>query len=176
MGVMSRLAAGMGRNPMFTASSQAGILMCAGDLISQTFVEKKDARSIDLYRTLRFGLVGFIVVGPVLRTWYGFLERRIVMKTPAMTALAKMATDQLVFAPIFLFNFMGLMGFLNGLNSRQIESDIRANYGDVMYRNYQLWPAAQMINFGLVPLQHRVLFAQIVAVFWNTYLSYKTNR
>jgi len=172
MGVLSRL----GRSPIFTASSQAGLLMCVGDLISQKFVENKDARSIDLYRTARFGLVGFIVVGPVLRTWYGFLERRIVMKTPAMTAVAKMATDQLIFAPIFLFNFMGLMGVLNGLNSRQIETDLRNNYGDVMLRNYQLWPAAQLINFGLVPLQHRVLFAQCVAVFWNTYLSFKTNR
>jgi protein Mpv17 len=87
-----------------------------------------------------------------------------------------MGTDQLVFAPIFLFNFMGLMGILNGQSLQDIKTDLKSNYADVMIRNYQLWPAAQMINFSLVPLQHRVLFAQCVAVVWNTYLSYKTNR
>jgi len=71
---------------------------------------------------------------------------------------------------------MGLMGVLNGQSANNIQTDIKNDYVDIMIRNYQLWPAAQLINFGLVPLQHRVLFAQCIAMFWNTYLSYKTNR
>jgi len=98
------------------------------------------------------------------------------MKTTATTAMAKMATDQLLFAPVSLFNFMALLGGLNGHGIQEIKTDIRNNYYDVMLRNYQLWPAAQMINFWMIPLQHRVLFAQSVAVIWNTYLSFKTNR
>jgi len=173
-GMMSRIATWFQRRPLLVASSQAGALMGVGDLISQKFVEKK--KQIDLKRTFRFALVGFVIVGPVLRTWYGFLERRIVLSAPALTAVAKVGVDQLIFAPFFLFNFMCLMGFLNGQTRGQIQSDVRRHYVDIMIRNYQLWPAAQLINFGLVPLQYRVLFAQSVAVVWNTYLSYKTNR
>ena len=34
----------------------------------------------------------------------------------------------------------------------------------------------RVINFGFVPVQHQVLFANFVAVIWNTYLSYATNQ
>jgi len=36
--------------------------MCVGDVISQTLVEKKPLKNVDLIRTARFGLVGFVVV------------------------------------------------------------------------------------------------------------------
>jgi len=163
------------RFPVLMASFQTGSLMCVGDIISQTFVEKKAVKDLDWKRTARFGAVGLIVVGPVLRTWYGVMERKIVLKTPAATAMAKVATDQLLFAPFFLCQFLGLWGFLNGHSWEEVKADIKRTYGAILIRNYQLWPAAQMINFWLVPLQHRVLFVQSLAVIWNTYLSYMTN-
>ncbi len=60
------------------------------------------------------------------------------MDTPIQTALAKVAADQLIFAPIFLYGFIGLMGGLSGHSLPQIQSDLRNNYGDIMFRNYQV--------------------------------------
>jgi hypothetical protein len=36
--------------------------MGAGDVISQTVVEKKSLKQVDLIRTARFGMIGFILV------------------------------------------------------------------------------------------------------------------
>lgn len=45
-----------------------------------------------------------------------------------------------------------------------------------MITNYKIWPLAQVINFTFVPIQHRVGFVQLVAIFWNAYLSWMANK
>jgi len=45
-----------------------------------------------------------------------------------------------------------------------------------MIVNWKLWPAANFVNFKFVPVQLQVLFANFVALIWNTYLSWATSR
>jgi protein Mpv17 len=40
--------------------------------------------------------------------------------------------------------------------------------------NCSLWIPAQCINFALIPAQYQVLFANLVGLGWNTYLSMMT--
>lgn len=35
----------------------------------------------------------------------------------------------------------------------------------------QVWTVAQAVNFQVVPLEYRVLFGNMVALWWNIYLS-----
>ena len=46
----------------------------------------------------------------------------------------------------------------------------------MMISNWQLWGPAQAINFKFVPVQFQVMFANFVAVAWNTYLSWKSHQ
>ncbi|CAL8073337.1 unnamed protein product [Orchesella dallaii] len=174
MTVFSRIARRLKGSPVFIASLQAGGLMSVGDGISQTMVEKKD--KFDVGRNIRFGLLGLCIIGPTLRTWYGILDRRInIQASKLRTAVVKMAVDQGIFAPIFIGNFLGINSLTQGNSLSQMKNDVSKNFKDVVISNYKLWPAVQLISFSVVPLQYRVLFVQSVAVFWNTYLSWKTN-
>ncbi|XP_055491475.1 protein Mpv17 isoform X4 [Leucoraja erinacea] len=50
------------------------------------------------------------------------------------------------------------------------------NYTNALMSNYTIWPAAQLLNFYFIPLKHRLAVVQIVALVWNTYLSWMANK
>ena len=80
-------------------------------------VRPKQARpfSWDAIRTLKMFSWG-IIVGPSLHGWYLTLERLfpVAASTTALSAVKKLAVDQLLFAPLSLFCFLSYMGFASG--------------------------------------------------------------
>lgn len=164
----------LNNRPYLVQAIQAGTLMGAGDVISQTLIENNGFNNIEYKRTLKFASIGFFVGGPALRAWYGLLNKHVgaIGKTVAMK---KVFVDQVIFAPTFLFLILVAVGALQGKSWESIKSDVHANYFDVLKTNYYIWPWVQLANFYYTPLQYQVLIVQSVALFWNTYLSWKTN-
>ncbi|XP_032877288.1 protein Mpv17 isoform X3 [Amblyraja radiata] len=50
------------------------------------------------------------------------------------------------------------------------------NYTNALMSNYTIWPAVQLLNFYFIPLKNRLAVVQIVALLWNTYLSWMANK
>nr|XP_021182846.1 protein Mpv17 [Helicoverpa armigera] len=165
----------LSRRPYVVPAIQTGVLMGSGDIISQTLIENIRITDIDVKRTLKFSSIGFFVGGPALRYWYGTLYK-FVGSSGKTVALKKVIIDQIFFAPIFLFSILVAVAVMQGKDVNNIKKDLEANYLDVLKTNYYLWPWVQIINFSFVPLQYQVLLVQVVALFWNTYLSWKTNK
>lgn len=107
--------------------------------------------------------------------WYGLLQRYIGTQGKTV-AVKKVFVDQFVFAPSFLVMILAAVGTMQGKPWKAVKNDIEANYFDVLKTNYLIWPWVQLVNFYYIPLQYQVLLVQSVALFWNTYLSWKTNR
>jgi len=150
--------------------------MALGDVISQTFVEKKNLKDLNVYRTVKFGSLGLFLVGPGLGVWYKILDRYVVFSKPTYRALGKMAVDQVIFAPIFLYNFLWINGLTSFKSVDEVKKEVKKTYFPILVTNYKVWPAVQLLNFGLVPPNLRIAFVQTVAIFWNTYLSWMTNK
>lgn len=120
------------------------------------------------------GVVG-LIIGPVLRTWYLTLDR--ILPGAAKTAgFKKMLLDQSVFAPVMICFFFGVTETLAGKRLHDIKQMLQERYTETLITNYKIWPLAQTLNFTFVPIQHRVGFVQIVAIFWNAYMSWMTNK
>ncbi|EPE06672.1 integral membrane mpv17 pmp22 [Ophiostoma piceae UAMH 11346] len=173
----ARLAA----RPLLTQSITTAVLFATGDITAQQLVEtrtpkgdktadgKDDAPAgHDFMRTGRMALYGGAVFGPAAATWYNILQRHVVLSTPRKTMLARVAADQGIFAPVFIGVFLGSMAVLEGGSPKE---KIQKQYVNALTANYMLWPAAQMVNFSVVPLEHRVLFVNLVSIGWNSYLS-----
>ena len=114
-------------------------------------------------------LYGGCVFGPAATTWFGILQRHVVLRSANATILARVACDQLLFAPTFIGVFLSSMAVLEGGSPRE---KLRKNYFNALRANYMIWPFVQGVNFKLVPLEHRVLFVNVISIGWNCYLSY----
>ena len=110
------------------------------------------------------------------------------------TTLKKVGTDQFLFAPIFSAAIISVIGtsqavskMISSVEDKEkyatLQHDIlamgnklKADYTDVLITGWTIWPATQLVNFYLVPFLVRPLVVSVVALFWNTYLAWKTNR
>jgi len=131
----------------------------------------------DLKRLAMFGVYGFAITGPIFHWWYGFLEKTVrswQINSGNMSVLAKIAMDRLVFTPPFLLFTLAYMQFLQTFNIAKTSAAVKNIYAGAIYLNWKVWTVAQAVNFKYVPLEYRVLFGNLVALWWNVMLSLKT--
>jgi len=168
-----RYQARLAARPLLTPSITTLILFATGDVAAQQLVERRGAAAHDAARTARMALYGGVVFGPAATLWFRVLQRHVVVASSAnATIAARVACDQLLFAPTFIGVFLGSMAVLEGASPAD---KLRRNYWDALRANYMIWPFVQGVNFKLVPLEHRVLFVNFISIGWNCYLSYLAN-
>jgi len=159
------------KSPLLTKAVTSALIVLGGDLGCQLFIE---GGSIDFARLARMFFLGGVLVAPVLHVWYGALFRWF--PSPSIRGvLTRVVLDQAVFAPIFCGVFFTAIFATEG-RLDQLENHLRENYVDAVKVNWMMWIPAQIINFKFVPPQLQVLFANFVALFWNSYLSWSGHK
>ncbi|KAI1463987.1 uncharacterized protein F4812DRAFT_218708 [Daldinia caldariorum] len=154
--------------PLLTQSVTTAVLFAVGDITAQQVVEKKGLEKHEMARTGRMFLYGGAIFGPAATTWFGILQRSIRLRNPRAETLARVAADQLLFAPTFIGVFLSSMAVMEGGSPRD---KLAKSYLPALQTNYLIWPFVQMANFTFVPLHHRVLVVNLVSIGWNCYLS-----
>lgn len=129
----------------------------------------------DLKRLAIFGVYGLALTGPIFHWWYGFLEKTVRSWNIVGTAnvLTKIALDRLVLTPPFLLLTLIYMQFMQSFNMAKTSAAVKNIYASALYLNWRVWTPAQAVNFKFVPLEYRVLFGNLVALWWNIALSLK---
>lgn len=68
------------------------------------------------------------------------------------------------------------MQALEGKSLQQLEQQLRDSWVESVITNWKLWVPCQIINLGFVPGHLQVLVSNVVALVWNSYMSYITHR
>jgi len=79
--------------------------------------------------------------------------------------------DQLIFAPIGLSAFFTFMTVAEGGGKKEIARKFQDVYVPTLRANYILWPAVQILNFRVIPLQFQIPFVSTIGIAWTAYLS-----
>ncbi|KAL7274805.1 hypothetical protein RUND412_002280 [Rhizina undulata] len=130
----------------------------------------------DFERLVRFMAWGFLMAPPTFR-WFSFLAEAFPITEDSKTAPAlwRVLLDQIVFSPLSLALFFAYMTAAEGGGRRAISRKFDSVFVSTLKSNYVLWPAVQILNFRVLPLQFQLLFASTIGVAWNIYLSLTNN-
>lgn len=112
----------------------------------------------DFERLTRFMGYGFCIA-PLQFRWFKFLEYAFPMsKTSSFgPALKRVAMDQFVFAPFGIALFFTAMTIAEGGGRRAVTNKLRDMYIPTLKANFVVWPAVQVINFRLMPVQFQLV-------------------
>ena len=107
-------------------------------------------------------MLSFLVLfGPVATTWFKFLQHKVRLPNRKAEIIARVAVDQCLFAPTNLFVFLSTMALMEGSDPKK---KLDKTYKTALMKNWTVWPFVQLTNFGLVPLEHRVMFVNVIAL------------
>ena len=146
----------------------------AGDLLCQLTLEDGP---FNYRRSATFTFLGFALVAPCLHFWYLNLSKIVggLGLSSNAAAFVSVLCDQLVFSPLFIATFLTSLTCLEGRPS-EIIPRLKQTWVDSVVLNWKIWVPAQAVNFRFVPQNYQVLFANLVAVVWNTGLSFVANK
>ncbi|KAG2492314.1 hypothetical protein HYH03_009266 [Edaphochlamys debaryana] len=153
-------------NPLITKALTCALLNALGDVFCQLWIE---GGKWDAHRTGVFTFMGLVLVGPTLHVWYSVLNKLV------KGATLQLLLDQGVFAPCFLSLFIAVLFTIEG-KSDQIVPKLKQDLVETVKVNWILWIPAQYLNFRYVPPNLQVLVANIVALVWNTYMSFQSHK
>ncbi|KAF2761866.1 hypothetical protein EJ05DRAFT_507485 [Pseudovirgaria hyperparasitica] len=126
----------------------------------------------DFERLTRFMAYGFLMA-PVQHKWFAFLSSTFpITKTSALVpALKRVAFDQFLFAPIGLACFFTFMTVAEGGGKRAVARKFQDVYVPALKANFMVWPAVQILNFRVMPIQFQIPFVSTIGIAWTAYLS-----
>ena len=176
-GIWALYLSALETNPLATKCFTSGLLNAAGDLFAQFMFENAGEKGCDLRRTGVFTFLGAALVGPCLHFWYGALSKIVAATGAAGTGAAalSLALDQLAFAPTFLAVFIASLFTIEG-NAASVPAKLRQDWGETVVTNWKVWVPFQFLNFRFVPVNLQVGAANVIALLWNTYMSWVTHR
>lgn len=155
-----------------------------GDVIAQLIEKKATAKALNAARVATFFFVNMLFTGPFIHLWYTFLNtvgKKMDERFYNVSALKKTVTqvflDQTlgtaVFFPLYIYvygAFESVIQMHRLPNLSHATEKCRNHLWGIIMTQFRVFPLSNMINFGLVPFELRVLWTSTVSLFWNIYL------
>ncbi|KAG7668577.1 hypothetical protein Ndes2526B_g03803 [Nannochloris sp. 'desiccata'] len=158
-------------NPIRTKAATSIGAALVGDSLAQLLSRSSSSSGnaaedwrYDWQRTARLCLFN-AGMGCLGHYYYGALDKRIGIAAPksAGTVISKVAIDQLLFSPMCTLAFYAYKCTAEG-KPKEYFSELDKKLWPTLKAGWCLWPAAHVLNFALVPTQHRILYANVVSV------------
>jgi hypothetical protein len=153
----------------------SGVVYSLGDLIAQAY-EGRDISEWDRGRVVRSGLCGLLAHGPLSHLYYvaldqGFAQQTLLPTDSWIVPLVKVGIDQTVWSIMWNSTYYILLGLLKMESPQVIAATVKATWWDLLKAGWRLWPLVHVFTYGVIPVQHRLLFVDAIELMWVSILS-----
>jgi len=171
------------QKPLLTKSLTSCATNAFSDVLCQKIIitakeEENDmtspSPSINRERLGQAAVTGLVWSGPVTHYWYKLLfgKLTISIKEPIIGLVVQILLDSIIFSPITVSGYFTLRSIMEGSGIDGIKDKLSTRLVKTVLGAWKFWPAANIVNFGFIPLEFRVLYMNVLSVFWSFYLTY----
>ena len=160
-------------SPIQTKAITSATVYTIGDFIAQR-TEGLSMSEIDRPRILRSLLAGLIGHGPMSHVWYCVSEELfhfLHLPSDWWGTAAKVAIDQTFWGPLWNNTYILLLGLMKFNSFENIFGEMKRTTVPLIVSGLKLWPLAHCVTYGLVPLENRLLWVDLVEIIWVTILA-----
>ncbi|KAG5979419.1 hypothetical protein E4U55_005180 [Claviceps digitariae] len=155
------------KRPYTTQIVGAVVIYLCADLSAQRI----GGREYDPVRTGRTLLIGLVAAIPHFY-WFVFLSSHFNYASKFLSVATKVVVNQLVLTPTFNTYFFGAQALLSGESLGATVQRIKDTVPTSWLNSFKVWPATVAFSMTFLPFEFRSIFSGVVAVGWQTYLSY----
>jgi protein Mpv17 len=160
-------------NPLKVKCAISAVMYALGEYLANVFSGRKPLK-FDRVNVMRSALVGAALQAPIYHFYYEVTEF-FFPSGPIANSLIKTAIDQTLTMAFWNAVYYTSMGLLQGENLEDVLQQVRDTAWPLLKTSWKLWPAAHIITYGFVPVQHRLLWVDFIEMVWCIILSlYRT--
>lgn len=100
-----------------------------------------------------------------------FLSHNFNYASRTLSLATKIIVNQLVFTPTFNTYFFGSQALLSGCSPSGVVERVVNTVPTSVASSCQFWPFVTAFSFTFIPIEHRSVFAGVIAIGWQTYLA-----
>lgn len=162
------------KSPLPTKAITSATVYTIGDIVSQS-TEGKGVGDIDRPRVIRSLLAGLIGHGPLSHVWFDWsevlFEDVLHLQQGLMGTAIKVAIDQTTWGPFWNNTYILLLGLMKMDKLENIFGEMKRTTIPLIVSGLKLWPLAHCVTYGLVPVENRLLWVDLVEIIWVTILA-----
>jgi len=160
------------RSPLLTQLESSLVIYFLGDLSAQYVSNRgNEDASYEPSRGLKALMIGGLSSIPSYK-WFMFLGTHFNYASHTLSLAVKIVINQSVFTPIFNTYFFGMHSLLSGDTFAQAKRRVIDTVPRSWKNSWKVWPIVTAFSFTFILPQYRNVFAGVIAIGWQTYLSW----
>lgn len=163
-------------HPLPVKAMTSGVAYTLGDFTCQ-LSQGKTITTVDLKRSVRSGVAGFMIHGPLCHYWLRWTEDSLSFGGAWFATPVKVFADQTAWSLFLNSAYTTCIMSLQGMAPMKIKGEIEATWYNAISAGWKFWPFVHVLTFSsVIPQDFKLLFVDCVEVIWVTILSAAVNR